>query len=213
MVKQTSFKTRVKEIAITESKRYKEVFIDHQYLICSKDFHKKDYYILAAEKDNLSIKIGSILVDRCIPCCYNQIKVVKCQPNGGITVETIGLSNGEWKLMHVLWESAPCTITQLVELLRDDTGWGKHTIITMLTRLEKKGAVTHKEGGRAKLFYPAVERSDTQLQETRNFLSRLYGGSLEPMVSTMMQEESLSQKEIEELYTILKKAKEEQKDV
>lgn len=58
MVKQTSFKTRVKEIAITESKRYKEVFIDHQYLICSKDFHKKDYYILAAEKDNFLHLIG-----------------------------------------------------------------------------------------------------------------------------------------------------------
>ena len=41
MAEQTSFKTRVKEIAITLSKKYKEVFVDHQYLICSKGFKKE----------------------------------------------------------------------------------------------------------------------------------------------------------------------------
>ena len=48
MAEQTSFKTRVKEIAITESKNYKDVFVDHQYLICSKGFKKRYYYIISA---------------------------------------------------------------------------------------------------------------------------------------------------------------------
>lgn len=55
MVKQTSFKTRVKEIAITESKKYKEVFVDHQYLICSKDFKKKITIFLQQKKIIFSI--------------------------------------------------------------------------------------------------------------------------------------------------------------
>lgn len=55
MVKQTSFKTRVKEIAITESKRYKEVFVDHQYLICSKDFKKKITIFLQQKRIIFSI--------------------------------------------------------------------------------------------------------------------------------------------------------------
>ena len=58
MAEQTSFKTRVKEIAITESKNYKDVFVDHQYLICSKGFKKRDYYILSAEKDNFLHLVG-----------------------------------------------------------------------------------------------------------------------------------------------------------
>lgn len=58
MAEQTSFKTRVKEIAITESKKYKDVFVDHQYLICSKGFKKRDYYILSAEKDNFLHLVG-----------------------------------------------------------------------------------------------------------------------------------------------------------
>ena len=58
MAEQTSFKTRVKEIAITESKKYKDVFVDHQYLIYSKGFKKRDYYILSAEKDNFLHLVG-----------------------------------------------------------------------------------------------------------------------------------------------------------
>ena len=71
----------------------------------------------------------------------------------------VELSAGEWKLMNQLWQNRPPgTITQLVADLADDTGWSKHTVITMLNRLEAKGAVRHEEGGRAKEYYPAVKR-------------------------------------------------------
>lgn len=125
-------------------------------------------------------------------------------------MKTITLSDGEWKLMNVLWDSAPCTITQLVLKLKDETGWSKHTIITMLNRLEAKQAVKYTEIGRAKQFYPHIDREHTQLKETQNFLSKLYGGSLGLMLNTMVQEKALDKKEIDELYEILKKAEEEE---
>lgn len=58
MAKQVSFKTRVKRIAIAESKKYKDLLIDHQYLICSKQFQKRDYYIISGEKDNFLHLVG-----------------------------------------------------------------------------------------------------------------------------------------------------------
>ena len=70
------------------------------------------------------------------------------------------LTDAEWKLMHRLWEQSPQTITQLTAALSAETGWEKHTVITMLTRLEAKGAVRHEAGGRAKQFYPAVAQSE-----------------------------------------------------
>lgn len=60
------------------------------------------------------------------------------------------LTDAEWKLMHRLWEQSPQTITQLTAALSAETGWEKHTVITMLIRLEAKGAVRHEAGGRAK---------------------------------------------------------------
>ena len=123
-------------------------------------------------------------------------------------MKKIGLSETEWKLMDALWEEPPKTITQLTKALEENTGWGKTVIITMLKRLEAKGAVRHEEGERAKQFYPAVSREDTALEETRGFLNRVYNGSLGLMVDAMVNSRSLSDREIEELKEILKKAEE-----
>ena len=46
----------------------------------------------------------------------------------------IHLSDGEWKLMNLLWDRAPQTITELIRALASDTGWSKHTVIKMLSR-------------------------------------------------------------------------------
>ncbi len=123
----------------------------------------------------------------------------------------ISLSDGEWNIMNVLWESAPKTITQLTSMLKESTGWSKHTIITMLNRLESKGAVRYERGARAKEYYPEAERAETALEETESFLDKVYSGSLGLMVNTMVEKNSLSKEEIDELYAILKRAEEEGK--
>ncbi len=97
------------------------------------------------------------------------------------------LSDGEWKLMNCLWESAPRTITELVHALAPATGWSKHTVITMLSRLEEKGAVAHQDGARAKRYYPVLAREDAARDETNHFLQKVYGGSLGLMMSAMVR--------------------------
>ena len=123
-------------------------------------------------------------------------------------MEKINLSDGEWKLMNLLWQNPPKTLTQLTKELEQATGWGRNVIITMLKRLEAKGAVRHEEGERAKLFYPSVERDGAVLEETRGFLNRVYQGSLSLMVNAMVSSSELSDEEIEDLKAILDKAEE-----
>lgn len=120
----------------------------------------------------------------------------------------LSISGGEWKLMNLLWEEAPRTIMQLTRLLEADTGWSKNTVITMLNRLEAKGAVSYETGERARQYYPAVDRNDVALEATRGFLNRVYEGSLSLMVDAMASSKALSKKDIDELYEILKKAEE-----
>ena len=117
----------------------------------------------------------------------------------------ITLSDGEWKLMNRLWEG-PATITALTEGLREESGWQKNTVITMLSRLEKKGAVRHEDGGRAKVFYPAMDRSEACRRETKGLLDRLYGGSLGLLVSTLLADEDPSDETLEELDAVLRRA-------
>lgn len=118
----------------------------------------------------------------------------------------VSLSDGEWKIMNRLWEQES-TITELKNILYEETGWDKHVIITVLSRMEKKGAISHKDGGRAKIFYPLVSREEVSMQETRGFLQKVYRGSLGMMVNAMVEDKALSKEDIQELYDILEQAK------
>ena len=120
-------------------------------------------------------------------------------------MKQISLSDNEWKLMGRLWERSPRTIKELTADLREETGWSKNTIITMLSRLEAKGAVRHEEGARAKAYYPAVDRETAARAETESFLGKVYGGSLGLLVSAMVESRALTEEDLAELSAILEK--------
>ena len=117
----------------------------------------------------------------------------------------INLSDSEWKLMNRLWET-PMTIMELTGALKNETGWGKNTVITMLSRLEGKGAVRCVQEGRANRYFPVLERKDAAKAETESFLGKVYGGSLGMMMSAMVESKGLTRDDIAELSAILEKA-------
>ncbi|MBO5209095.1 MAG: BlaI/MecI/CopY family transcriptional regulator [Lachnospiraceae bacterium] len=123
--------------------------------------------------------------------------------------QMIKLSEAEWKVMNLLWEEAPLTMMQITNKLKDVTGWTKHTVMTFLRRMEEKGAIHYEEGERAKQYYPDVEKEEAVLQETEEFLDKVFGGRMGLMLNTMVEKKALSKEEISELYEILRKAEEE----
>ena len=122
----------------------------------------------------------------------------------------ISLSAGEWQIMECLWEQHPRTLMEMVRVLAPATGWSKSTIVTMVGRLENKGAVTYAEGGRARQYSPAIPREQAALQETESLLRRVYRGNLGMLVNTLADTRGLTREDIDELSAILEKAKEGQ---
>lgn len=122
----------------------------------------------------------------------------------------LSLSDGEWKLMNLLWDAAPeaLTIGQMVEALAGDTGWTKATINIMLTRLAEKGAVAVDASGRAKRFTPRLEREQAVRTEARNTLARVRTGGLGLLISAMAEDCEMSDAEIDALYRLLKEGRE-----
>ena len=119
----------------------------------------------------------------------------------------VSLSDGEWKLMYKLWEEPSRTIAQLTAALQPETGWSKHTVITMLNRLEGKGAVSH-DGGTPRHYSATLAKEEAARAETRSFLDKVYGGRRGLMMSALVDSRSLTQQDIDELAAILEKAKE-----
>lgn len=117
------------------------------------------------------------------------------------------LSDGEWKLMNLLWDENPKTIREMVLALEHDTGWSKSAVNMMLIRLAEKGAVRLDATGSKKLYYPLLAREDAVRQEAKNTLEKVRAGGIGLLLSTMAEECEFSDEEIEELYAILKKGR------
>ena len=68
------------------------------------------------------------------------------------------LSDGEWRIMNLLWKDAPLRVPEITERLRAETGWSRATVNMMLARLEEKGAVESRPNGRGRIFIPSSPR-------------------------------------------------------
>ena len=113
---------------------------------------------------------------------------------------------GEWKLMEKLWDEAPQTLMQLVHTLSAEVGWSKSTVATMVRRMEAKGLVRFEEGGRARLIYPTLTREEASASETSGLIDKVFKGKPGLLMASLIEQNDLSQEEIDELYAMLKKA-------
>ena len=120
--------------------------------------------------------------------------------------EEIKVTNSEWYVMNCLWEKSPLSLMQLVPLLKESAGWSKSTSATMVRRMTEKDLIGYEENGKTKYFFPKVKKQDVVVQETRDFLQRIYDGSVGMMMSALVRQNDLSQEDIQELQEILKAA-------
>lgn len=116
--------------------------------------------------------------------------------------QQISISESEWRVMKIIWSNSPQTLPEILDKLKG-SDWSKTTIQTYLVRLVKKGALSTKRQGKGYLYYPAVSESDYQLAESRNFLSRVYDGSLSKMVMGFVKNGNLSNEELNELKKLI----------
>lgn len=113
------------------------------------------------------------------------------------------ISDAEWKVMKLLWNTAPLTSSQIIEALQKTNSWSPKTIYTLISRLVKKGAINAVKNLSCYEYTPLISENKIQTYETKSFISKIYDGSLKLLLSNFVKEEKLTSKEIEELKRIL----------
>jgi BlaI family penicillinase repressor len=107
--------------------------------------------------------------------------------------------------MNVLWDKAPQTANDIIFSLQESTDWKPKTIRTLLDRLVQKDVVGVNKNQRVYTFYPLYTQEECQHAETESFINRIYGGTLKSMLVQFIQEDTLSEDDINELRFILNK--------
>lgn len=115
------------------------------------------------------------------------------------------ITDAEWAVMELAWAKPGMTGRGFVSSLTDSRGWSRSTTLTLLRRLEEKGALRSENVGKVLGYYPLIEREDAAMSETANLIDRVYRGSLSQLVSTFTKRQSLSKEEIDELYAMLRR--------
>lgn len=121
------------------------------------------------------------------------------------------LSRRERQILDALLEAGEAPAEEIRQRLPDPPS--SSAVRVMLTRLEKKGYVRHREEGVRYVYAPAVSKT----RERRNALSRLvrtfFGGSTTEAVTALLDHaEDLSPEELDRLAGVIEKAKEKRKE-
>ena len=116
------------------------------------------------------------------------------------------ISDAEYQVMKVIWSAdVPLNTNEVVERLEITTAWKPKTIHTLLSRLVKKGALQYVKDGRVFVYTPLVKESEILAQENDNFLNRFYDGTLNSMIVHLLEQDKLSEDDINALKHILDK--------
>ncbi|EPY2272115.1 BlaI/MecI/CopY family transcriptional regulator [Clostridium sporogenes] len=122
------------------------------------------------------------------------------------------ISAAEWEVMKLLWKESPLTSEKIINSLTEKMNWSTQTVKTFITRLLKKDAISFEKVGRAYNYYPLISEDECIKAENQSFLQKVYDGAVGMLFTRFLEEETLSEEEIEELEQILKDKKEGKED-
>ena len=115
------------------------------------------------------------------------------------------LTEGEWAIIQVVWEKEPCTAPTIQEELEARKNWHYSTVKTLMDRMVTKGLLTAKRFRNLMLYRSAITRVQAQKGEIMRAVKRAFNGALTPMMQFMLDEHKLSQKQLAELESLIRK--------
>jgi predicted transcriptional regulator len=113
--------------------------------------------------------------------------------------KTPHLTEGELRLMNILWQTGPATVSQVVEALPDKPPVAYSTVLTLLRILENKGYLRHTKQGRAFVYEPIVGSKEASSNAIRHLVSRFFGGSAGQLVLKLLDEHQLGAAELKRI--------------
>jgi BlaI family transcriptional regulator, penicillinase repressor len=109
------------------------------------------------------------------------------------------LTDLENAVMRVVWDAEPCSVEAVYEVVSRDRDLKETTVRTLLRRLEQKGYLRHESEGRAYLYRSTEQPRNLAARAVRQIIDRFCQGSVEELISGMVDGRMLSKAEIDSL--------------
>ena len=111
------------------------------------------------------------------------------------------LFDSEAKVMEIMWANSPISAKDVSLIAAETIGWNKNTTYTVIKKLEAKGFIQRQDPGF--ICTPLVSQNEVQKAEAAFLVKKIFGGSRKALFSALLEDEPLSEEEIETLRKLI----------
>ena len=111
------------------------------------------------------------------------------------------LFDSEAKVMEIIWTKAPISAKDISLIAAETIGWNKNTTYTVIKKLEAKGFIKRDDPGF--ICTPLISQNQMQKVEVTSLVKKVFGGSRKALFSALLEDEPLSDEEINELRKLI----------
>lgn len=110
----------------------------------------------------------------------------------------------EFKVMDILWKLEKAYVKDILDSWPEENKPAYNTISTIVRILQdKKGYIKHEAHGRNHLYVPNVDRVTYKEFYLKSAVNSVFQGSVSSLLSTLIGNEKVEQKELNELKKLL----------
>jgi predicted transcriptional regulator len=121
------------------------------------------------------------------------------------------LTDLENEIMRVVWDLERCSVEAVYEVVSRKRDLKETTVRTLLRRLEQKGYLRHESEGRAYVYLATELPRSLAARAVRQIIDRFCRGSVEELVSGMIDARVLTKEEISRLEELVREQRKKDK--
>lgn len=120
--------------------------------------------------------------------------------------QTRTVTETEFAILNVLWDREPVTVREIVEAIYEEHTHSLHASVkSLLERLADKGFVVCQRQGTTHRFTASVARESFVAQQLQLLADSNFGGSLAPLLTSLVDKVKLGHKDREAIRKIIEK--------
>lgn len=113
------------------------------------------------------------------------------------------LGGRQLSVMRVLWEHGEATVAEVQQFLGTDPPLAYSTVATVLTRMERKGLITHRAKDRQYYYRPVVSKYGAGQSLVGELVDRVFGGSPAELVNHLLASDQVDKDELDRIKVLV----------
>lgn len=120
--------------------------------------------------------------------------------------QSVHLTDLQLAIVRLLWERGDCTVVEVQEGLLPQRDLAQTTVATLLSRLEKRGVVSHRVAGRQFLYRAEVSEPAVRQSMVGELTQMLFAGRPTALISHLIAERDIDASELDEVKRLIAQA-------